>query len=50
MMSAPFPFGSQPKRAFLKAQMIFWLLAATDGHAKNFSIFIERGGSHRLVS
>lgn len=37
------------KRAFLKAQMIFWLLAATDGHAKNFSIFIERGGSHRLT-
>jgi serine/threonine-protein kinase HipA len=37
------------KRAFLKAQMIFSLLAATDGHAKNFSIFIERGGSHRLT-
>ncbi len=40
---------SEDKRAFLKAQMIFWLLAATDGHAKNFSIFIERGGSHRLT-
>ncbi|MEO6874827.1 MAG: type II toxin-antitoxin system HipA family toxin [Opitutaceae bacterium] len=39
----------EDKRAFLKAQMIFWLLAATDGHAKNFSIFIERGGSHRLT-
>lgn len=24
------------KRAFLKAQIVFWLLAATDGHAKNF--------------
>jgi serine/threonine-protein kinase HipA len=24
------------KRAFLKAQMVFWLLAATDGHAKKF--------------
>jgi serine/threonine-protein kinase HipA len=24
--------------AFLKAHMVFWLLAAPDGHAKNFSI------------
>ncbi|MGH7945850.1 MAG: HipA domain-containing protein, partial [Opitutaceae bacterium] len=39
----------EDKRAFLKAQMVFWLLAAPDGHAKNFSIFIERGGSHRLT-
>jgi serine/threonine-protein kinase HipA len=27
------------RRNFFKTQMIFWLLAATDGHAKNFSIF-----------
>jgi serine/threonine-protein kinase HipA len=40
---------AEDKRAFLKAQIVFWLLAATDGHAKNFSIFIERGGSHRLT-
>jgi serine/threonine-protein kinase HipA len=26
------------RRAFFMTQMIFWLLAATDGHAKNFSI------------
>lgn len=26
------------KMTFLKAQVVFWLLAATDGHAKNFSI------------
>jgi serine/threonine-protein kinase HipA len=26
------------RRNFFKTQMIFWLLAATDGHAKNFSI------------
>ncbi|RZL64611.1 MAG: type II toxin-antitoxin system HipA family toxin [Variovorax sp.] len=37
------------KLAFLKAQMVFWLLAATDGHAKNFSIFLERGGGYRLT-
>jgi serine/threonine-protein kinase HipA len=27
------------QRLFLKAQIVFWLLGATDGHAKNFSIF-----------
>ena len=37
------------KRAFIKAQIVFWLLAATDGHAKNFSLFHERGGSYRLT-
>ncbi|MGJ7579195.1 type II toxin-antitoxin system HipA family toxin [Variovorax sp. RHLX14] len=37
------------KTAFVKAQMIFWLLAATDGHAKNFSIFLERGDGYRLT-
>lgn len=25
--------------SFFKTQIVFWLLAATDGHAKNFSIF-----------
>jgi serine/threonine-protein kinase HipA len=30
--------------AFFKAQIIFWLLAAIDGHAKNFSIFLSPGG------
>jgi serine/threonine-protein kinase HipA len=37
------------KAAFVKAQIVFWLLAATDGHAKNFSLFHERGGSYRLT-
>ncbi len=36
-------------RDFLRAQLVFWLLAATDGHAKNFSLFHERGGSYRLT-
>jgi serine/threonine-protein kinase HipA len=27
---------------FAKAQLAFWLLAAIDGHAKNFSIFLRR--------
>lgn len=34
---------------FLKAQIIFWLMGATDGHAKNFSVFIGPGGSYRLT-
>jgi serine/threonine-protein kinase HipA len=34
---------------FLKAQIIFWLLGATDGHAKNFSIFLLPGGRFRLT-
>jgi serine/threonine-protein kinase HipA len=37
------------RRTFLKAQLIFWLLAAPDGHAKNFSIFIEQQGRFRLT-
>lgn len=27
----------------------FWLLAATDGHAKNFSIFLLPGGRYRMT-
>lgn len=29
---------AQDRRCFLMTQLVFWLLAATDGHAKNFSI------------
>ena len=41
------PFGDQ--RLFLKAQIVFWLLGATDGHAKNFSVRISPGGRFRLT-
>ncbi len=37
------------KRRFVLAQLAFWLLAATDGHAKNFSLAIERGGRFRMT-
>lgn len=30
----------QDRRAFLTAQLLFWLLAAPDGHAKNFSLHL----------
>lgn len=36
-------------RILLKAQLLFWLLAATDGHAKNFSLFLLAGGRYRLA-
>ena len=29
---------------FMKAQVVYWLLAANDGHAKNFSIFLRPEG------
>lgn len=41
---------AQPDRkTFFKAQVLFWMLAATDGHAKNFSVFIEPGGRFSLT-
>jgi serine/threonine-protein kinase HipA len=33
----------------LKAQILFWMLAATDGHAKNFSIRILSQGRFQLT-
>ena len=35
--------------AFFKSQLLFWLMAATDGHAKNFSLFLLPGGRYRLT-
>lgn len=37
------------QRSFLKANIVFWLLGATDGHAKNFSIFLSPGGPFRMT-
>jgi len=37
------------RRNFLKSIIVFWLLGATDGHAKNFSIFLSPGGGYRLT-
>ncbi len=37
------------RETFFKTQILFWLLAATDGHAKNFSLHIEPQGRFRLT-
>ncbi|MGK5089903.1 HipA domain-containing protein [Bdellovibrionota bacterium FG-2] len=34
----------EDRRIFMKTQIIFWLIAAIDGHAKNFSLFNRPGG------
>lgn len=40
---------NQDRRSFFKTQIIFWMLAATDGHAKNFSLFHEASGRYRMT-
>lgn len=37
------------QRSFLKATIVFWLVGATDGHAKNFSVFLSPGGRFRMT-
>lgn len=34
---------------FMRFQVFQWLLGATDGHAKNYSLFIQAGGSYQLT-
>ena len=40
---------SSDRKHFLKALIAFWLLGATDGHAKNFSIFLSPGGGFHMT-
>ncbi len=37
------------RRLFMKTQLLFWLLGAIDGHAKNFSIYLLPRGAYRLT-
>ena len=39
----------EDRMRFLKAQILYWLMAATDGHAKNFSVYLMPGGRYRLA-
>ena len=34
---------------FILTQLVFWLLAATDGHGKNFSIYHRAGGTFEMT-
>lgn len=40
---------AEDRRLFLKAQVFFWLLGATDGHAKNFSVHLLSKGRFHLA-
>ena len=40
---------AEDQRLFMRAQIAFWLLAATDGHAKNFSVFLYPKGGFDLT-
>jgi serine/threonine-protein kinase HipA len=41
--------GEDDLGTLLRAQLLFWMLAATDGHAKNFSIRLLAQGRYRLT-
>ncbi|WP_370461368.1 type II toxin-antitoxin system HipA family toxin [Reyranella sp. CPCC 100927] len=40
---------AKDQQTFLIAQMLFWMIGATDGHAKNFSVFLSPGGGYRMT-
>ena len=42
-------FADTDKMLFACAQLFFWLLAAPDGHAKNFSIFLLPGSAFEMT-
>lgn len=37
------------RRTFMTQVFLFWVLGATDGHAKNFSIFLLPNGAYKLT-
>jgi serine/threonine-protein kinase HipA len=40
---------TQDRETFFRAQLLFWLLCAPDGHAKNFSIALHPQGSFSMT-
>lgn len=42
-------FADEDRLHFIKTQFVFWLLAASDGHAKNFSVAINEGSNFQLT-
>jgi serine/threonine-protein kinase HipA len=41
--------GARDKRIFFQVQILFWMLYAIDGHAKNFSLQLHAGGRYQLT-
>jgi serine/threonine-protein kinase HipA len=39
----------EDREDFFRTQVLFWMLCAIDGHAKNFSLRIESRGAYRLT-
>ena len=39
----------EDQSAFFRSLILFWLIGATDGHGKNFSIFLRPGGRYGLT-
>jgi serine/threonine-protein kinase HipA len=39
----------EDRKDFYRTQILFWMLCAFDGHAKNFSLFLKAGGRFRLT-
>ena len=42
-------YRARDQASFVLAQLAFWLLAATDGHGKNFSLRQQAGGAYGLT-
>ena len=42
-------YRARDQASFVLAQLAFWLLAATDGHGKNFSLHQRAGGAYGLT-
>ncbi len=40
---------NQDRCTFMKTQLLYWLIAGIDGHAKNYSIFLLPGGGYQLT-
>ncbi|KPC53284.1 type II toxin-antitoxin system HipA family toxin [Amantichitinum ursilacus] len=41
--------GENDRRTFFCTLVIFWMLAAIDGHAKNFSVFLQANSKYQLT-
>jgi serine/threonine-protein kinase HipA len=40
---------AEDRHTFYRAQVLFWMMRAIDGHAKNFSLFLNPGGRYQLT-